>query len=98
MQQLEHPVKIQKETLETIAQAAIRLLNGTILTGKNHNTIVRENFDPSNLDKFLGQKQGFLTSTGRFVTREEAADIAFNAGQIKNKPDKLIVEDLSKGK
>jgi hypothetical protein len=41
--------------------------------------------------------QGFITSTGRFVTREEACVIARNAGQIIKKhgpDDELFSEDL----
>lgn len=41
--------------------------------------------------------QGFLTSRGRFVTREEAAIIAINAKQIEKceyVDDKLFSEDL----
>jgi hypothetical protein len=35
--------------------------------------------DPLKMDE-----QGFLTSEGNFVSRTEAADIAFKAGQIKS--------------
>lgn len=41
--------------------------------------------------------QGFITSTGRYVTREEAVPIARAAGQLirKTSPeDKLFSEDL----
>lgn len=39
-------------------------------------------------------EQGFLTNLNRFVTREEAAEIAFNAGQIREKIETLYSEDL----
>jgi hypothetical protein len=38
--------------------------------------------------------QGFLTNTNRFVNREEAAQIAFQANQIDKLKDKLFSEDL----
>jgi hypothetical protein len=37
--------------------------------------------------------QGFITSTGRFVDRDEAGEIAAKAGQIE-KPKHLFSEDL----
>lgn len=39
-------------------------------------------------------EQGFVTSTGRFVGREEAASIAFAAGQIDRHKSGLFSEDL----
>ena len=38
--------------------------------------------------------QGFFTSKGRFVSREEAAIIAFNCGQIPKQVTCLFSEDL----
>lgn len=38
--------------------------------------------------------QGFLTSTDRFLDRIEAAQIAFEAGQISDPKFKLFSEDL----
>jgi hypothetical protein len=40
------------------------------------------------------KEQGFLTNFNRFVGREEAAQIAFDAGQTKEKLIKLFSEDL----
>lgn len=40
------------------------------------------------------KKQGFLTNTNRFVTREEAAQIAFDAGQTTELLTKLFSENL----
>lgn len=31
-------------------------------------------------------EQGFLTNCNRFLTRKEAAEVAWNAGQLKEKP------------
>lgn len=39
-------------------------------------------------------EQGFLTSRNRFVTREEAAKIAFEVGQIKKELKRLHSEDI----
>lgn len=39
-------------------------------------------------------EQGFLTNSNRFVSREEGAKIAFNAGQIKKEKETLYSEDL----
>ncbi len=39
-------------------------------------------------------EQGFLTSDNRFVTREEAAIIAFEAHQINEPKETLYSEDL----
>lgn len=39
-------------------------------------------------------EQGFLTSKNRFVSRKEAGEIAFKAGQIEKENDYLFSEDL----
>ncbi len=54
----------------------------------------RDEYD-STLEYCLGGRyQGFLTSTGRFVDRKEAADIAYNAGQIAEPLPMLTSENL----
>ena len=40
------------------------------------------------------EAQGFYTSKGRFVGREEAAKIAYAAGQISSPTNRLFSEDL----
>jgi hypothetical protein len=40
------------------------------------------------------EAQGFYTSKGRFVGREEAAKIAYAAGQIFSPTNRLFSEDL----
>lgn len=45
-------------------------------------------------DQLYGSRQGFLTSTGRFVDREEAMLIARSAGQTTVAKTGLISEDL----
>lgn len=44
-------------------------------------------------EKLAGRDQGFLTSTGRYVGRKEAADIARMAGQIL-RPERQGTIDL----
>jgi hypothetical protein len=48
-----------------------------------------------NAEDGVGEEvQGFLTNKNRFVDREEAAKIAFIAGQIKEEINRLHSEDL----
>lgn len=66
-----------------IVKSAIRY-KGKIYTGIRHNLIAEE-VRKENKDYYLKlEEQGFVTDTGRFVSREEAAKIAFKAGQIPN--------------
>ncbi len=59
--------------------------------GRRHNDILAR-FGKSYLDV---TKQGFYTSYGRFVSREEALQIAKDAGQIKEiNSNRLFSEDL----
>jgi hypothetical protein len=44
--------------------------------------------------QLIGYHQGFLTSMGRYVDREEAAKIAFAAGQIPQDYGSLMSEHL----
>lgn len=39
-------------------------------------------------------QQGFLTNTNRFVSREDAANIAYESGQITERKRELFSEDL----
>lgn len=71
---------------ETIVKAAIKR-NGKVYTGFRHALIL----DSMRIDGVVVtvenplkmEEQGFVTNTDRFVNRIEAANIAFNAGQIK---------------
>jgi hypothetical protein len=68
--------------------------SGKVVCGRRHHNCFITVFS------FLGEKfkcehvQGFLTSDDRFVTRQEAAEIAFISGQISEKKNGLISEDL----
>lgn len=54
--------------------------------------LVRERLEQGIEEK----EQGFLTSFNRFVTREEAAEIALALGQFKNNEEREIV--IKKGR
>ena len=64
----------------------------SIEIGRRHNDILAR-FGKSQLDVI---KQGFYTSWGRFVSREEALQIAKEAGQVSENIDdsRLFSEDL----
>ena len=63
----------------------------SIEIGRRHNDILAR-FGKANLDVI---KQGFYTSYGRFVSREEALQIAKDAGQVKETySNQLFSEDL----
>lgn len=81
------------ENKETIVQAAMKFPDGEIFTGEQHSEILAK----LPWEKLRTQKEaenGFVTSKGRFVSRKEAEDIAFDAGQIKVKMGKLISQNL----
>lgn len=61
------------EEKETIVQAAIQLSNGEIFKGGGH-TVIRMRLEEEKRDMLDDEmKEGFVTSTGRFVSRKEAA-------------------------
>ena len=64
----------------------------SIEIGRRHNDILAR-FGKSQLDVI---KQGFYTSWGRFVSREEALQIAKESGQVSKDIDdsRLFSEDL----
>jgi hypothetical protein len=67
--------------MEKITHAAVRFENGTILKGRNHGSIMYDNSFNGG-PRIEDDMMGFYTSSDRFVTRREAAEIAFKAGQI----------------
>lgn len=70
--------------------------SGFVICGHRHHncfttlSLICEDKKAFNYEK----QQGFLTNTNRFVTREEAAIIAYKAKQIKEEVKKLFSEDL----
>lgn len=70
--------------------------SGFVICGRRHHNCF---FTAWNLgydrEQSIGRDiQGFLTNTNRFVDRDEAAVIAYKAGQIKDRRSFLISEDL----
>lgn len=78
--------------MEKIEWSAIKIRD-KIFTGKRHNDCIKKAVDYGEPTPIRG-RQGFLTSEGRFVTREEAVMIAYRALQIKEKKKTLYSEDL----
>jgi hypothetical protein len=68
---------------------------GIVICGRRHHNIYSTlaSLGLERLD-FTNNIQGFLTNDDKFVNREEAAIIAKDAGQIKDKVIKLFSEDL----
>ena len=62
-------------------RAAAIFLDGKIYTGFRHHKIIHQIYEDSGIRPVTG-KQGFVTDTGLFVDRAEAARIAIAAGQI----------------
>lgn len=80
---------------EIIVAAAIKERNGTFY-GTRHGAIIRQMVRRHNYTKVVGE-QGFLTSAGRFLNREDAAKLAIASGQIKElkfSQQHLFSEDL----
>jgi hypothetical protein len=77
-----------------IIQSAIKK-NGVVWTGRRHSDIflqVKESGLPR--ETLHNAVQGFITDKGKFLNRYQAARYAFKHGQIKNKIELLISEDL----
>jgi len=71
---------------------------GKIWTGRRHHLIIRAIIIARGAaEGAVYGDQGFLVDDGRFVSREEAAKIAFEAGQIPARIPQLFSEDVFKG-
>lgn len=76
--------------------AAIRSAEGVLFKGRSHAVCyqaMKEKGVPR-LDT-RNCEQGFVTDSGNFVNRHEAAAIAFVAGQTKKLEDPLFSEDIT---
>lgn len=74
---------------ERIVAAAIKLNNGALLSGIAHYDCYSDLVDYANCEDPVEKFQpvdGFLTSSGRFVTRENAWKMAVRSGQLGGKP------------
>lgn len=78
---------------EWIDAAAVRY-RGKIYIGVRHSTIKVRIWDE--VGHFPhGYEEGFVTRKERFVSREEAAEIAFKSGQASQKYHKLYSENFN---
>jgi len=75
--------------------------SGFVVCGRRHHNcihtfamIVGFPYTERGMEIHRTEEQGFITNTNRFVSREEGADIAFNAGQITERKSTLYSEDL----
>lgn len=75
--------------------AAITQPDGRVWTGKRHHHCIATIIQATGVKPVTGQ-QGFVTTSGRFVSREEARDIAIAAGQVTTTLHRtqLFSEDL----
>lgn len=77
--------------MKAIKEAAI-YLNGMIHTGKRHKDISIK------IHKTIGSRkgaiEGFVTNQGIFLDRKEAADLAYQMGQISEPVEELKSEHL----
>ena len=76
-----------------ITSAAIKY-NNLVCVGKNHAEIIFNLILETHLEK--SHVEGFITDAGKFLTRREAADHAFESGQIKERKRELFSYDLEK--
>lgn len=69
--------------MEKIVLAAI-VFEGEVYVGKRHDQIIRYIVQRTGAKRVPGScPQGFVTSEGRFVERDEAGRIAIASGQIE---------------
>lgn len=78
---------------EIVICAAVRASNGKIVRGHRHNDAIRalQAMDGYHGEQPLGDDQGFVTSTNRFVNRREAYRLHF---PDRTEPDELRSDDL----
>lgn len=75
----------------------LNITTGLVLCGHRHHCIFQQIGGLVGERQQLGiyeKEQGFLTSTNHFVGRQEAAQLAFAAGQTPELLTKLYSEDL----
>lgn len=77
--------------MKIIQQAAI-WNNGIVYKGHRHKDIVMS--QPKHLNIRKGGIEGFVTSTGIFLDRKEAARVAYECGQISEPVEKLKSEHI----
>jgi hypothetical protein len=87
--------------LPTSALLPINIKEGIVVCGHRHGHCINIMSSLAKLrsvtfgENSVGENtQGFLTNLNRFVDRREAAQIAYDAWQIREKTTKLFSEDL----
>lgn len=80
--------------IEIIKHAAVMADNGWIFIGQNHADCFNKLLNIGLQPYHSANGQGFVTSIGRFVSRDKAGVIAFKAKQIDKETDFLCSEDL----
>lgn len=68
---------------------------GIVICGHRHHSVIAILGNLTGLRSVTTEvgeyEQGFLTNLNRFVTREEGAQIAYDAGQVLPNPDGLTI-------
>lgn len=84
------------EVLEPIGFRPYNVNRGVVFSGWRHPNCLYQMVALTGKPQHeVGEEvQGFLTNKNRFVDREEAAIIAYNSRQIKEKTDRLYSEDI----
>lgn len=87
---------IKTECLDPRGFRPYNVDRGIVFCGWRHSNCIYQKVAITGLSDYKSGEnvQGFLTSKNRFVDREEAAIIAFDAGQIKQEKQTLYSEDL----
>lgn len=82
--------------METIKHAAVKAKDGTVFTGKCHADCFHAGDSGGHKMSSKPDDQGFVTNLGKFVSREEAFQIAKTAKQIVDPREHsyLFSEDL----
>ena len=76
--------------MSKIVQAAIRLDDGSIHTGKRHGEIIQHLIGREILNEKISQdKQGFVDEDGKWLSRQEAWDVAVEHDQLLEHAKKL---------
>ena len=81
-------------SFEEIKHAAVISQVGMIFLGKSHADCFHQMAGVGIKPLTAAKAQGFFTSHGRFVDRDTAAKLAFQAGQIRHEASCLLSEDL----
>jgi hypothetical protein len=83
-----------EEKVESITHAAIKSECGLILIGKCHADCFQQGRYTGIKLSQRAKDQGFMTSAGRYVDREDGARIAVSANQVNSSITFLFSEDL----